>query len=478
MNITIPKKSEKCCAKKCDDIFNEYTRKDANLSDLTDIDIARDNLDVFSRGETADRFFSQSLNLSELTVDFVDPDDVSNVIESLERQQIARDSLNVYSKDETYNKSEVYTKEEVYNKEETYNKTEVYNKEETLNKDELELKFTEFNDNFVHRDGSTPIIGLQEMIYTDYVNALKDASNVVNVGMLTNYVAGTGGDGTFSAGDGIIIDPISDPGRTIISVALGAATVVTPQLTNGNVVLFNRNMEQYGESGIASSITVDNGTTVTYSGKFTVPAISGNTKAPDSGTVNLFGTTTALGALSAGFTSDEYVKTMITSSTSPKSMTVTFNAQSSGLKVDGDNNVYMPTGGTSTSKSATHTIAFAGRRYWGYSDKDPMSMDITELRDMVESSRSDNSLSELSTSKDKTIVFGPGVYSWYAYDMARGPLGNINVGVETFTVDSVANERTLEDTNGVANRAGLQQDVFVYSNKTPNGFANSSIRFY
>jgi hypothetical protein len=50
-DILTDKKKNSCCAGRCDDVFDEYLRKDANLSDLSDLEQARENLEVYGRDE-------------------------------------------------------------------------------------------------------------------------------------------------------------------------------------------------------------------------------------------------------------------------------------------------------------------------------------------------------------------------------------------------------------------------------------------
>lgn len=449
MDILIPEQSEQCCASKCDDIFNEYVRKDANLSDLNDPDQARENLDVFSKDDISDRFFDEKNNLSELTTDFRDPDSpTSPVIIATERQLIARNSLNVYSKAEVYNKTETYNKTEVYNKTETYNKTEVWNKAEAYSTEQT-------NSFFVKQDGTTPFNNMQKMktpSFTDF----NDPRNIVNVGMLNRYIQTTGAS-TLVAGEGI--NMTTDPATkiTTVSVALGSGTVVTPTL-NTTTAFYTKDNVLYG--GGTGTVTVDNGTIVVLSGRFIVPNPIGNQVTPN----NVTGDWGTFVDLPSGYVSDEKTFTGITKDSLQRVFSVNFEAFTNGLKVDSDGNVYMPSGGSGSTKTSSNTISFADRRYSGYSNTSAITVPIIQ-----------NLGSDLATVKQKTIngITNTQPYYVYAYPQSFGRLTTVRIGVEEYVANTVLTETQLT----VPNLSDTDILLYVYVNIVPYAFAGSNVTF-
>ena len=80
-----------------------FSKKSANLSDLSDKSESRSNLDVYAKSETYNKpeiDLQEALNLKK-----------SNNLEDLENKPIARTNLNVYSKYETYSKNEIDAKD-------------------------------------------------------------------------------------------------------------------------------------------------------------------------------------------------------------------------------------------------------------------------------------------------------------------------------------------------------------------------------
>lgn len=80
--------------------------KEANLSDLPDITEARDNIDVYSTSEIDNAFVKKTNNLSDVDA------------------ALARANLSVYPKSELFVKSDLYTKSEVFTKDESNNNFE------------------------------------------------------------------------------------------------------------------------------------------------------------------------------------------------------------------------------------------------------------------------------------------------------------------------------------------------------------------
>jgi len=78
-----------------------YMQKSKNLSDIQSVDLARDNLSVYSRDTSDNRYLIKSENLSGINAD------------------IARANLGVYSKSDVYNKEESYPSTSLYTKTES-----------------------------------------------------------------------------------------------------------------------------------------------------------------------------------------------------------------------------------------------------------------------------------------------------------------------------------------------------------------------
>ena len=175
----------------------------------------------------------------------------------------------------------------------------------------------------------------------------------------------------------------------------------------------------------ANSITVEDGAKVDYSGTSSQPSPSASQTAP-----------TAISGDFGTVASGSKTKTDITANTT---FGVTYTAPKSGLEVSGTK-VVKASGNQQTSASAS--IAFSHRRYWGASaDADA---DITKLT------------TELSNSKSKTIDFdcSGGKYFYYAYPKALGT-ATWKVGGLAFTGYQLT-ERTI------TNEYGLPVSYYIY----------------
>ena len=99
--------------------LSNYITKTANLSDLQNKQVARENLDVYAKDEV---YSKSELDDKILTIQTNGDIDISlfaktsNNLSDLTNKDSARENLSVYAKSDTYKKSEVYSKDEVDSK--------------------------------------------------------------------------------------------------------------------------------------------------------------------------------------------------------------------------------------------------------------------------------------------------------------------------------------------------------------------------
>ena len=174
-----------------------------------------------------------------------------------------------------------------------------------------------------------------------------------------------------------------------------------------------------------SSITVENGAKVDYSGTSSQPTPSASQTAPT--------------AISGDFGTVASGSKTATDITTVATFRVTYTAPKSGLEVSGSK-VVKASGNQQTSASAS--VAFSHRRYWGSSTE--ADADITKLS------------TELSNRRDKTIDFNcsGGKYFYYAYPKALG-LSSWKVGGLAFTGYELT-EKTI------TNEYGLPVEYYIY----------------
>ena len=96
-----------------------YLKKTSNFSDLNDILTARNNLNVYSKDEVYSKGEIDEKIVNSQTIGEVDTSaflKTNNNLNDITNKEIARTNLNVYSKEDVYSKDETYSKSEIENK--------------------------------------------------------------------------------------------------------------------------------------------------------------------------------------------------------------------------------------------------------------------------------------------------------------------------------------------------------------------------
>ncbi len=307
----------------------------------------------------------------------------------------------------------------------------------------LESQFAAWIDSYWHKDDSIPmssVEGLNDALNNRTILA-DDTLDTTSTNPIQNApvaiaLAGKSDIGhTHPTSDITGLDTALDEATTSKmnkdgSNYEGSLALVSPAITSSWTIKKQDGTTK--STSTANSLSLENGAKVDYSGTFSYPAASSTQKAPSSCS-GAFGTTLP----AAGVASDTLTKTNITTNSS---YSVTLAATKSGLEVK--NNKVVKAEGNDTT-SATASVSFYHRRYWGVSAD--TSADFTKFAG-----------TELSNSRAKTIKFdcSGGKYFYYAYPKALGD-SSWNIGGLSFT-GYTRTEQT------VTNEYGLSVVYYVY----------------